>query len=223
MPAPTVQCHICNQEVTKRSTIAIGNGKRACREHPEAQTAAGELVQQAKDKAAAEQRRQEQAKIDRRHQQERMTTPLRPRCWVCEEEGMRQDEWYTRWLIETQKYELVHGKPANPFNFEEMAKALESLKGQRCLFWVKWTGANKKIKLRYRAYELVRIAEQMMGGEAIMLVCGQCCKEKGFTTMSDERSKEITLEQMMNWAAVYEVVSKPIVEAVARTELEQRN
>jgi len=34
MPAKTVVCCICNQEVSKRSTLSIGEG-RACREHAE--------------------------------------------------------------------------------------------------------------------------------------------------------------------------------------------
>lgn len=225
MPAPTVRCKICQKDVTKRSTVAVGNGDRACREHSEAQSAASELAQAEKNRVAEEKRKrdrkQERIATDRRRHEEH--APLRPRCWICEEEGLRQDEWFTRWLIEMQKYELVHGLPANPFNMEEMQDALSALKGIRCLYWVKWAGDNKKIRLRYRSFELVQMAEQMMSGEAIMLVCGQCCQEKGFSKMMDERAAEITLDDMMKHAAVYEVVAKPVVEAIAKTELEERN
>lgn len=222
MAATTYTCVICGETVSRRKSYSLGegDGKRACRTHEEAQVARIQIAEAEKkrkedEKNAAAKKSNERAEKNRKFE-------FKPRCFICNQVGMRQDEFFTRWLIEQEKYELVTGKAPNPFDPEEMSKALEALKGERCLYFVRWAGKNKKKKVRFRTFQNIQMLEQMMG-EAILLVCPECVKEKGFKTVTEERTEDVTLEGLVTYSAVYETVARPAVKAQARRELEERN
>lgn len=217
--AATVICSICGKEISKRQSLSIGDGKRACREHQETQQAAHQLA--AEEKAAKVREQAEKQKAKRVHQ-EQAHESLKPRCWICQKEGLRQDEFYLRWLIETTKYELRTGQTSFIFDPEEMRKAVGALQGERCLFFVQWNEKNKNIRVPYRTYQMIQMSEQIFG-TGTLLVCGECCQEKGFVTVTDERSKNLEFDDLTRAAAAYEVFAKPVVEAIAKTELEAAN
>ena len=60
MPAPSVTCSICKKQVSKRQTLALPDGTRACREHPEAKSAG----EQARAKQLEEMRKKAEEKTE---------------------------------------------------------------------------------------------------------------------------------------------------------------
>jgi hypothetical protein len=215
--AATVICSICGKEVSKRQSLSIGDGKRACREHQETHAAVQKL---AADEKAAKAREEERQEAQKAAKMQRCEVPLKPRCWVCHNEGLRQDEFYLRWILETTRYELDTGRSVNFFDSGEVRKSLGSLATERCLYFVQWNEKNKKIRVPYRTYEMIQMSEQFFG-QGTLLVCGECCHEKGFVTMTDERICKLSSDSLMKAAAEYEVFAKPVIEAMARRELEK--
>ncbi len=201
-------CSICGQEVTKRQSLSVGDGKRACRSHTETQEKAAQLADQARLVKA------KKALAPKKKSEERQEESLpAPRCWICHRPGIRQDEFFTRYLIETEKLQL-QGRSWNPFSPDEtvISQFKECFGDKPCLFWVEWKGANTKVRLRMSTYNLVQMTN-------VMLVCPACCKEKGFVTMTDERLKGMTLEDMHVQAVAYEVLVQPAIEEIAKGEL----
>lgn len=200
-------CSICGQEVTKRQSLSIGDGKRACRSHTETQEKALQLADQAK--LAKAKKVLAPKKNPERHEG---GLPA-PRCWICHRPGIRQDEFFAKYLIGTAKLQL-QGHAWNPFSPDEtvISQFKERFGDKPCLFWVEWKGANTKVRLKMSTYNLVQMTN-------VMLVCPTCCKEKGFVTMTDERMKSMTIEDMLVQAAIYEVLVQPAIEEIAKREL----
>lgn len=207
----TSQCVICGEEVTRRKSYSVGNG-RACRIHEEAQEKFKELTENAQRDKEARQAKKVKEKEHKR------TLSLKPCCWICHSDGVRQDEFYMRWLIETTKYEIVEGS-LNIFDPEEMKKAVGELKDERCLFYVEWSGGNKKIGVPIRVYELIQMSEQMFG-TANLLVCQDCCDKKGFRRMIDQSVEKMTFDDLVKQSVAYETIVQPVVEELAKSELE---
>jgi len=174
MPAPTVICDICNQNVLKSRTSHIGNGKRACKIH--------EAVADMATKAAESVKSIHE--VGRHHKKRPLiesTGPefsLVPHCAVCNMLGLRQDDWLSRLLINQAKYELVYGAP-NPFDAEEMQKAAGDLRGVPCLWFVAWKGNNTKIRLSHDAYQVATLL-------GFTLICSSCCIKHGVSRQGDD-------------------------------------
>lgn len=186
-----VICCICNKSVSKRQTLSVGNNKRACRSHSETQEASKNAIDQQNQKNKEhEQKLNDQKK---RWLPSRTPIELKPTCIICKVEGIKQEEYFEKVLVEQKKYEIIYGVPPNPFNADEMQKALSALKDVTCLFWVKWNEKNKKIKLPFRAYEFMQISEKMFG-TGIGLFCNKCCQEYKIERLSEETERIIDIK-----------------------------
>jgi len=208
-------CAICGAKTSKRKTLSIGDGKRACRTHDETQTAAKEI----RDKAVEEkleQARKEAEKRNWRKRQDQMTLdPFKPRCMCCLKEGMREPDFFRRLLIEQAKWKLITGKDHNPFNPEEVRKSAGPLVGTRVLHYVQWHGKNAKVKVPYNCW----MAADLVG---FIAVCSDCVKKKGFTTYMEEQPP-IEFDDLIKHAAVYETLIGPIHQQIAAAELMETN
>lgn len=150
------------------------------------------------------------------------TAEFKPRCWICNQDGLRQQEFFARFLIEQKKFELTRGRHHNMFDPQEVQQAKGALQGERCLWYIRWAGDNTKIRIPKRCFDTVKMAEQMFG-EGIMLACTECVKERGFKTMTDEKHEELDWDKLMAHAAVYDVFVDPVVTAQATQELQASN
>lgn len=204
----TYTCKICGKEVSKRGSIHVGNGERACREHSAVFDMA--LDEKKKEMPAAA------APKSPYHNRERKALDFSPRCFICNERGLPQDQWYIRLLTEWEKYETIHGHPPNLFNPQETAEVAGILKGIPCLFYVKWEGRNTKIRIPSAAYQAARV----MG---FILACQKCVAEKGLITESDEASKGLSLDDIAAHSVTYELVLKPLLRKIAEKELQRDN
>jgi hypothetical protein len=209
-------CSICGEEVTKRQSYSMGDGTRACKKHQEAQDKAQMLKcdldkKKAKVKSAYEERREYM-----KREREVMREPFKVRCFMCHREGVRQDEFFTRMMIEKAKYKEIHGKSPNPFLPTEMGEALQALKGTRVLWFVSWEGENTKIKVSYDLYQMLQIMPTM-------LLCEECTRKKGFKTMFEQRMDKIPpesfLEELFELGVKFEFFVEPIIDAIAIQEI----
>jgi hypothetical protein len=184
MPIPKVICCVCGQEVNKAQTLHIGGGKRACKNHEgtleSSKLELAKIAQQKKDEIESAAK----AKEAKRQEKERQSITVEPHCLICGKKGLRQEEWYTRYMIEMKKYEITHGKLFNPFT---EASQFDALKGTACLFYVLWHGENTKIKVPFDVYQFTQFQKSMGIEEPLLLVCQDCVVVKRFISLSQER------------------------------------
>jgi hypothetical protein len=199
MPPPRVVCCICGQEVNKAQTLHIGNGQRACKCH-EGTIDASEVEKERIKKIKIENDKNDKIKNEKKKEE----IIIDPHCLICGEKGIRQEEWFARLLINVKKHEIMFGN-TKQFGVDEY------LNKTKCLFYVFWRDENTKIKIPHDAYECIKLQE-CLDLDPILLVCRDCCIEKGFVTVSEERFRLI-----MNNENYAHVVSA--IQAIASEEL----
>lgn len=163
---PKVTCHICKKEVFKRATVAIGNGNRACREHPEAMAQA--VSNRAADKLAKEKMEARQKKnkdrIDRLHE------GFGLKCCVCAKIGKQTGEIAADVLLDKARILL---RSPNTDDQKAFVEAVTLHKNDVELVIVKYEGRNKEIMDRIGLYELVSMGDLV----GVVVVCRQCIIE----------------------------------------------
>lgn len=207
MPIKQVVCSICKQTVNKAVTYHVGGNDRACKSH-EGVIEKKEKLQENLEKKLLSQidgmkRREENF---RKSGNPNWSGNFGPKCWVCMNPGIRQDEFYTRLLIEMAKYEKVHGTPWLPF-----APNAPRLVKDRCIFVLERERAEPAMKYIRDDF---KVLTQMGGG--IVAVCADCCH----TLKIDPFPKiEASLEDL----AVLGMVMKPVFDQAAGAELARDN
>lgn len=203
MPIKQVVCSICKQTVNKAVTYHVGGTDRACKSHEGVQEKKTQLdVKKAVDQAKSIQ------KLERRMEPVWSSEPMKPKCWVCMNTGMRQQDFFLRILIEMQKQEKIHGGSVNPFAPEHRIRLKE-----RCIFVL--SAETCKNALPY-IREDFRMLVDMGGG--ILSICGDCC-----SVLKIEAMRPVTWDQLTTGAAIFEVLMKPVVQAIAAKELARDN
>ena len=213
----TITCAICGNEVSKRQSLNIGGGKRACRTHE--QTTVASKEEQAKIRQANESRKEKLRKKFRPPKLKHIDRIV-PRCFNCKREGLRQDEWFLTLLKLGEQYEITYGKPLNPFDPEENAKAYSPIKGKVCIFVVATDEVenklNNKLNNKLKLDNDSRIAADLLG---IVGLCMDCCKLIDHDPMPPLED----FEQLSKHAIIYEAVFRPEVKQLATKELVKRN
>jgi hypothetical protein len=172
-----VKCSVCGETVTKRSTLNVGDGERACRSHGEAVEASNKVQAKAEAEKLIQQRKHEEFYGPRSKDFE-VLDPTERRCWVCGREGVHQQDFHLRILRCMDQWQSDHDKTPNFFDDKEMDKVLKPMSGTVCL-WVVPYGSAETIQryrklLRHHLREVANIAQAFM-------VCPFCVKEHGIT------------------------------------------
>jgi hypothetical protein len=205
MPIKQVVCSICNQMVNKAATYHVGGTDRACKVHE------GVVEKKAalEAKKADDQARSIQ-KLERRMEPvwSAPSEAMKPKCWVCMNIGMRQQEFFMRILIEMEKQHKIHGGPVNPFSEEHRIRLKE-----RCIFVL--SAETCKNALPY-IREDFRMLVDMGGG--FLAICGDCC-----SVLKIEALRPVSLDQLSTAGAIFEVFMKPVVQEIAAKELARDN
>jgi hypothetical protein len=221
MPIPRVTCCICGQEVNKAQTLHVGDGKRACRSHEETTEASKRECEKIIQKKHAEIEKATADKESMRKERESFT--LKPHCLICGKEGMRQDEWYTRLMVEMKKYEITHGKPINPFT-GDMKKVAGTLADTPCLFYVLWHGENTKVRVPYDVYQFTQLQKSLGVEEPVLLVCNDCMAAARFVGLTAERTAEIIEnDNYLKLAMLLHDIVEPEITKTAVQELSETN
>lgn len=204
MPIKQVVCSICKQMVNKAVTYHVGGDDRACKSHEGVQEKKAQLeVKKAVDQAKSVQ------KLNRRLEPvwSAPEEAMKPKCWVCMNTGIRQQEFFLRILIEMQKQEKIHQGPVNPFAPEHQIR----LK-QRCIFVL--SGETCKNALPYIREDF----RMMIGMAGFLSICGDCC-----SVLKIEALRPPTWDELTTGAAIFEVFMKPVVQEIAAKELARDN
>ncbi len=196
-------CSICGSTVSRRQSISVGDGKRACRAHQEAIETSQRL--QANEAQRKHENQRKQKEKYRGNHENLVPTIIKPRCWICHKDGMRQDEYYTRALIDLEKRQL------DPQYVSQLNK-------EECLYFVDWSGTNTKVRLPYNVFQMVEAAKAMFG-TAMLLICKPCCAEKGFETVVDRKLKNLNIDDLMASSIAYETFVKPAILDIAQKDL----
>lgn len=209
MPIKQVVCKICGEMVNKAQTYHVGDGHRACKKHAGVVEKKETLEGQRQKKADAW-RDKEKIRLDlltERREADRAPLSMKPKCWVCMNEGLRQDSFFMRVLIEMQKQEIIHGGPVNIFDPKNRI-----LMKERCIFIL----AKEKCEpiMKYVRDEFL-MGIQMVGAVAI---CGQCCGNFKIDPL-----RKVEWDELTTHMAVHEVVVKPVLQKIAGLELARDN
>jgi hypothetical protein len=205
VPIKQVVCSICKQTVNKAVTYHVGGTDRACKIHEGVVEKKAQLdVKKADDQARSLQ------KLNRRLEPKwsELTEIMKPKCWVCMNTGILQQEFFMRILIEMQKQEKIHQGPVNPFDPKYMIRLKE-----RCIFLL--SSETCKNALPY-IREDFRMMVDMGGG--FLAICGPCCG-----TLKIEALRPVSWDEITTGVAIFEVFMKPVVKAIAAKELARDN
>lgn len=204
MPIKQVVCSICKETVNKAVTYHVGGTDRACRKH-EGVEEKKVALHHAKAKKADEQIR----KLERRREPVwgPAESAMVPKCWVCMNTGLRQQEFFLRVLVEMQKQEKIHGGPVNPFDPKNKIVLQE-----RCIFIL----TKEKCEA---AIPFIREEFRMLVGVAggVVSICGPCCG-----IFKIEALPPLSLEQMQAGTLLSRLM-KPAIEGMAVKELARDN
>jgi hypothetical protein len=182
MPIPKVVCSICGKEVNKAQTLHIGGGKRACKSHE------GTLEASKAELEKTQQKKQKEVEAAKKKKETREVPPeFQPECMICRCKGLRQEEWYTRLMIEMKKHQITYPDIKSHPDLPR----IQALVGIPCLYYVMWRGDNTKIRIPHRAYQTILTQQSLGIDEPILLVCQDCIMKKKFTTYAQERMIEL--------------------------------
>lgn len=203
MPIKQVVCSICKETVNKAATYHVGGTDRACKKHEGVVEKKAVLdVKKADDQARSVQ------KLNRRLEPQWSSDPMKPKCWVCMNTGLRQQDFFMRILIEMQKQEKIHQGPVNPFAPEHRIRLKE-----RCIFLL--SAETCRNALPY-IREDFRMLVDMGGG--YLAICGDCC-----AVLKIEAMRPVTWDELTTGAAIFQVFMKPVVQEIAARELARDN
>ena len=205
MPIKQVVCKICGQTVNKAQTYHVGNGDRACKSH-EGVVEKRDALQVEQKKASENWRAKEKARLDAMFHRDEKPVSLKPKCWVCMNEGLRQDEFFTRILVEMEKLCIIHGGPVNIFDPKFRVGMSE-----RCIFVL----VKEKCEpvMKYIRDEFM-MGVQWMG---IVAICGPCCSRFQIDPM-----RKVEWDELVAHGNLYQMV-KPAFQKIAGLELARDN
>lgn len=202
MPIKQVTCSICNSLVNKAVTYSVGKDQRACKKHEGVVEKRGEL------ELARFQKTQASIKSYKR-KQDRMSDggssvwappSLVPKCWVCMNEGLRQDEYFQRVLVEMEKAQLA---PGDKTLMEQLFPKME----KRCIFIL--TKDKVANALKYVRDDF----QQLVDMSGVLAICGPCCGN-----LKIEALKAPDPKQLAACTVAYQFI-KPVIQEIAKAEL----
>ena len=191
--------------VNKAQTYFVGGDKRACKSH--------EGVVEKKEQIAATKvavvEREKEKRVFRTERDERLSGNMnKPHYWFCGVSGLRQDEFFTRVLVEMEKSKILYG-PVNPFDASHPAN--QNLGGKEpCIFII---SKDKCPDLRHFLRPDLRDLPYFSG---VYSLCAACAKKHNVDVMP-----KVEFEQLIKMSGLYEVVMKPAVVHQAIQELKR--
>jgi len=206
MPIQTFICAICGKEITRPKSYAIGNGKRACREHQETKDI---LAKQAEKERVAEEREKNSPKTFYKEARARLRDAnnlMAPKCWFCGHTGMNSRQYAFEALKCMERYEMNEKKAPNPFDPE----VFKSLKGIRALHVVAVTEENRK-RIEQTILHDMEITLHF-SEKPFVVICPECAIRFGIEILT-----KVDFDTLTKFGAIYEVLIKKVVrEAVAK-------
>ena len=205
MPIKQVVCSICKQTVNKAQTYHVGGENRACKTHEGVIEKKDSIQAAKKENAVREQRRDER----RAEFQENggWSGDYGPKCWICMNPGLKQQEFFLKVVVEMEKQKKIHGI-FNPLDPKYAIRIAE-----RCIFVVPEEKAAPAVKyIRDDFKSLIKMA----GG--FVAICGPCCR-----VMKIDPLPPTNFDQIAAGAVLYTAFLEPVLSGIAGRELARDN
>jgi hypothetical protein len=205
MPIKQVVCSICKETVNKAVTYHVGGTDRACRSH--------EGVVEKKASLDAQKQKASQMSLQKAEHRQASYTQTSwsqdyktPKCWVCMNTGLRQQEFFLRVLVEMQKQEKIHGGPVNPFDPKHQVALKE-----RCIFILPKDKAHGMLKFVREDFR------QIVDMSGMISICGPCCGHFKIEAMPPVKWEDLKTGMILS-----EII-KPVITELAVKELTRDN
>lgn len=218
MPPKMTTCSICNQEVMKSQTAALGDGTRACKSHD----GVLETQEELKGLAGARRRKLLKKPVKRsRYPKTTMTDPnggFDKRCFICNKLGIHESDHAGRMLMAMAKYKEKTGKnfnillpkPDDMKIFRECMRSPNAIDDRELTPLHIYPAEDNKHVIKH----LNEIARMGLGIIPYIAACPECVKSYKLTR---EEAKP-TLEQMHMLGTVVNCMEGDMAE-LARGEL----
>jgi len=202
MPIKQCACSICGQTVNKAQTYFIGDGKRACKSHEGVIEKRDALEARKLESSRRVKERIESWKIRDKRLGENFA---KPHCWLCGLAGLRQDEFFTRILIEMEKAQKIYGI-VNPLDMSHPAN--KGLAKEPCIFIV----AKEKAAHVVRSMRPdLRMLPDMTG---VFAICGACAQKNNIEVLPKP-----DFDDLVKMGVVYDLFMKPAIQQIANREM----
>ncbi len=212
MPPKMTTCSICGKEVTKKSTLMMNDGSRACRSHDGIEDQSLKRI-----KKENENRRRQQQRFRERTRAPRdnyIPHDFKPKCMICGHQPvMLARDFYQRAIIEMEKHKITHTKVANLFDVEGAKKIFGKLMDYRPIYPI-----TKKLNKNLEKFvpRRFRDAVDVVG---FIWACNKCIGEHSL----DTGIPEIKPEDMLTVGMALGKIMKPVFKAIAEKELLRDN
>ena len=208
-----VVCVTCGAEVTKRSTVSVGDG-RACRTH-EGVMEQSQALQEGAKKA------DEQKWDSQRYLRVDVVKPenlMKPRCGCCGRYGISYQKHNMLMLVAMNMFEKEYGRFPNLFGGDDAMAMVEyrRLAGdspEDNVVIMRFTGTTDDYK-KLRLMDYAKIGVEMVG------LVGLCTKCSLGTNMENIDTPEITLEQLEVGMVMSEFL-QPAIDEMASVKLQK--
>lgn len=210
-------CKICNEQVTKRQSLAYNDGGRICKTHPEADNVKNNLMEEIKRKKANEKTRKT---IDNKKQFEPFEFRyLNSYCWGCKEDGVTQQYFYERMLVNSIRAENQgeHMNILDPSRCPVVNLTRKDLEGKKVLFQMP-LDEDQKFRILWAIPDTASKHLAELSKNAML--CTECIELAKLEVRTQVPT--INTEQLKNWMVVSSMV-RPSIEEIVKKEDEERN
>ncbi len=203
MPIKQVLCSVCKTLVNKAQTYHIGGLDRACKSHEGVIQKKDTLKEQQENQAERKRRRD----VDHPPRNGGWSGTFGLKCWVCMNPGIRQEEYFTKVLVEMEKQKKIHGRLLNPLDPKYAIRI-----GERCIFILCQDKVNSALKYVREDFN------QLVGMSGALAICGPCCR-----VCKIDPLPPVNFDDLVRGSAMYSAFLEPVIEAVAGAELARDN
>lgn len=189
--------------VNKAQTYHVGGSSRACKSHEGVIHKKDILQEQQRNQAERKRRRD----IDHPPRNGGWSGAFDLKCWVCMNPGIRQEEYFTKILIEMEKQKKIHGKLVNPLDPKNAIRLAD-----RCIFILSQDKVESAMKfVREDFQQLVQLSRALA-------ICGPCCRVCHIDPLPP-----VNFDDLVRGSVMYSAFLEPVLEAVAGAELARDN
>jgi hypothetical protein len=236
MPAKTVKCSICGEEVSKAKSSFIGDGKRACNSHPGVLEKKQALQAKDKERLHAEVKSFQQSdgvgkQDSERQETDKLVAAIKENarlCQCCGKKGLHEVNFHQNLVIATHMVSMEKDAPLmltvdenkniinNPAWVDKVRQYMLSPDAKDehelvCIGIYECLGDNPILKRL--SYQL-KTAVSILG--AIML-CPECANRFRFTKPQPPAFKDVKFEHMMLLGSLM----KPMLDKIAKKKFEE--
>lgn len=225
MPPPTTTCAVCHENVPKSTTLARGDGTRACKSHDGvvADAEARKRQEQERLKMATDPDRRQRwgphspptTSVEEEERNRKFRDLVNNHCWVCGQDGVSLRDYLLKCLVAMKRLEI-----RGEFNFLTLPDDVRKLlPGERALAVIQLgdevidKAVVKHVRDRH-IRDLIPLLKHVQ-------FCAECAVKHGFRARWEALLPRPTYEDVVAFAPVMEAFVEPVIRAEAERKERQ--